>query len=388
MENQFQILFDKMKFEMQKKTVELKESITNSIMEKMDEKLKPILAENTDLKIKLLNLERELLLSKDPVHRICDDFGDNSVYVILFFYRYKSELKPRPVQSLSAQTKYLMTEHCWYSSEDFLQSIIGPISVLELGQCTASANRSPLSILSSLDIIAHGAVAAPDCIIAWENRFLDNGERRWSETDTAPADSPNNYGAGLYLAQGYSVLLLHDHGRAVVELVLGSARRDLARDAWHGAREGWLKHEPAMLPALQLTRAYRLAAFCTSGHGITYTVDSGDIEPRAFSGSNICLGSIHLACHFQYLYIQQTTGHCVLVNIISAHKITQGKFFLSKFNYANPKEKRLSTQIVASGENVENIFESQNCGLQAANINTQLTFASLPIHDMTIYLKE
>lgn len=60
MEDQFQILFDKMKIEMQKQTVELKESITNSIMEKIDEKIKPIIAENKDLKTKLINLEREI----------------------------------------------------------------------------------------------------------------------------------------------------------------------------------------------------------------------------------------------------------------------------------------------------------------------------------------
>lgn len=66
MEDQFQILFEKMKIEMQKQTVELKESITNSIMEKIDEKIKPIIAENKDLKIKLINLEKEMeYLKKD-----------------------------------------------------------------------------------------------------------------------------------------------------------------------------------------------------------------------------------------------------------------------------------------------------------------------------------
>lgn len=60
MEDQFQILFDKMKLEMQKQTVELKESITNSIMEKMEEKIKPIVEENKNLKIKLVNLEKEM----------------------------------------------------------------------------------------------------------------------------------------------------------------------------------------------------------------------------------------------------------------------------------------------------------------------------------------
>ncbi|XP_026488654.1 uncharacterized protein LOC113404903 [Vanessa tameamea] len=60
MDDQFQILFDKMKIEMQKQTVELKESITNSIMEKMEEKIKPIIEENKDLKIKINKLENEI----------------------------------------------------------------------------------------------------------------------------------------------------------------------------------------------------------------------------------------------------------------------------------------------------------------------------------------
>lgn len=37
MEGQFQILFEKIKMEMQSQNAELKDSITNSIMEKMDE---------------------------------------------------------------------------------------------------------------------------------------------------------------------------------------------------------------------------------------------------------------------------------------------------------------------------------------------------------------
>lgn len=49
-----------MKIEMQKQTVELKESITNSIMEKMEEKLKSIIEENKDLKIKINKLENEI----------------------------------------------------------------------------------------------------------------------------------------------------------------------------------------------------------------------------------------------------------------------------------------------------------------------------------------
>lgn len=39
MEGQFQILFDKMKIEMQHQNAELKDSITKSIMDKMDAKI-------------------------------------------------------------------------------------------------------------------------------------------------------------------------------------------------------------------------------------------------------------------------------------------------------------------------------------------------------------
>lgn len=60
MEGQFQLLFDKMKIEMQNQTAELKDSITKSIMDKMDEKLIPIVEENKNLKINLEKLEKEL----------------------------------------------------------------------------------------------------------------------------------------------------------------------------------------------------------------------------------------------------------------------------------------------------------------------------------------
>lgn len=56
MEGQFQLLFDKMKIEMQNQTVEL----TNTLMEKMEEKLKPVLEENKILKNKMEILERKV----------------------------------------------------------------------------------------------------------------------------------------------------------------------------------------------------------------------------------------------------------------------------------------------------------------------------------------
>ncbi|CAH2096958.1 unnamed protein product [Euphydryas editha] len=56
MEGQFQILFDKMEIEMQNQTI----ALTNTIMEKIEEKLKPILEENRILKIKIENLEKKV----------------------------------------------------------------------------------------------------------------------------------------------------------------------------------------------------------------------------------------------------------------------------------------------------------------------------------------
>ncbi|CAB3219824.1 unnamed protein product [Arctia plantaginis] len=60
MDNQFQLLFDKLQIEMQKQTMELQTSITNNIMESLDEKLQPIIAENKILKTKLGKLEIEV----------------------------------------------------------------------------------------------------------------------------------------------------------------------------------------------------------------------------------------------------------------------------------------------------------------------------------------
>lgn len=60
MEGQFQILFEKMKLEMQSQNAELKDSITNSIMEKMEDKLIPIIEENKNLKTKVEKLEKEI----------------------------------------------------------------------------------------------------------------------------------------------------------------------------------------------------------------------------------------------------------------------------------------------------------------------------------------
>lgn len=64
MEGQFQVLFDKMKIEMQRQTTELTESLTKNIMERMDEKLNPIIEENEKLKQKIGNLEKEIELMK------------------------------------------------------------------------------------------------------------------------------------------------------------------------------------------------------------------------------------------------------------------------------------------------------------------------------------
>lgn len=60
MEEQFQLLFDKMKMEMQKQSNELKESLTKNIMDRMEEKLIPMIEENEKMKQKVFNLEKEI----------------------------------------------------------------------------------------------------------------------------------------------------------------------------------------------------------------------------------------------------------------------------------------------------------------------------------------
>lgn len=60
MDEQFQLLFDKMKIEMQKQSNELKQSLTKNIMERMDEKLTPMIEENEKMKQKICNLENEI----------------------------------------------------------------------------------------------------------------------------------------------------------------------------------------------------------------------------------------------------------------------------------------------------------------------------------------
>lgn len=60
MEEQFQLLFDKMKIELQDQTRSITESITNTIMEKIEEKLQPLKSENKNLKTKIEKLEEEI----------------------------------------------------------------------------------------------------------------------------------------------------------------------------------------------------------------------------------------------------------------------------------------------------------------------------------------
>ncbi|KAF9417453.1 hypothetical protein HW555_005456 [Spodoptera exigua] len=56
MDEQFQLLFEKMKIEMQNQAV----SISNTIMDRIDEKLKPVLEENKKLILKVENLEKKI----------------------------------------------------------------------------------------------------------------------------------------------------------------------------------------------------------------------------------------------------------------------------------------------------------------------------------------
>ncbi|KAJ0171949.1 hypothetical protein K1T71_012712 [Dendrolimus kikuchii] len=58
MDEQFQLLFNKMKVEMQNQTIEL----TKTILDKMEEKLKPVLEENQIMKHKVEKLEKKVEL--------------------------------------------------------------------------------------------------------------------------------------------------------------------------------------------------------------------------------------------------------------------------------------------------------------------------------------
>ncbi|XP_063618165.1 uncharacterized protein LOC134791063 [Cydia splendana] len=60
MEGQFQTLFDNLKIEMQKQNEDLKQSVTKNILDKMEEKLIPIVEENKNLKVRVEKLEKEI----------------------------------------------------------------------------------------------------------------------------------------------------------------------------------------------------------------------------------------------------------------------------------------------------------------------------------------
>ncbi|CAH2109103.1 unnamed protein product [Euphydryas editha] len=82
MDGQFQLLFDKMKIEMQNQTIEL----TNTILDKMEEKLKPILEENKILKLKVEKLEKK-------VERLERDKRSNNVIIHGLAEREQSTLE-------------------------------------------------------------------------------------------------------------------------------------------------------------------------------------------------------------------------------------------------------------------------------------------------------
>lgn len=60
MDEQFQLLFYKLKMEMEKQTNDLKESLTENIMDRIDKKLTPMIEENEKLKQKVSSLENEI----------------------------------------------------------------------------------------------------------------------------------------------------------------------------------------------------------------------------------------------------------------------------------------------------------------------------------------
>lgn len=65
MEEHFQLLIDKIKIEMQNQTIRL----ANTILEKMVEKLKSVLEEYKILKLKVVDLEKEVEKTKDKIQK-------------------------------------------------------------------------------------------------------------------------------------------------------------------------------------------------------------------------------------------------------------------------------------------------------------------------------
>ncbi|XP_072945564.1 uncharacterized protein [Epargyreus clarus] len=101
MEEQFLMLFDKMKIEMQIQSAQQTETITKTIMDRMDMKLEPILAENKNLKLKVERLEKEIeYLKKEKRNNNIVIFGlkeDNNstlelLSVVLKIFRERLEL--------------------------------------------------------------------------------------------------------------------------------------------------------------------------------------------------------------------------------------------------------------------------------------------------------
>lgn len=80
METQFQLLFDKMKLEMQHQSVEITETVTNNIMSRLDEKLIPIIEENKNLRLKIESQEKEIeYLKKEKRDNNIIIFGVNEI---------------------------------------------------------------------------------------------------------------------------------------------------------------------------------------------------------------------------------------------------------------------------------------------------------------------
>lgn len=103
MEDQFQMLFEKMQIEMQKQTAELKISLSNAILGKIDDKIKPVLDDNEELKIRIEELEKEI----DCLKR-----ENNQNNMIIFGLKEQAENTSRLIQEVR---KALRASACGFS---------------------------------------------------------------------------------------------------------------------------------------------------------------------------------------------------------------------------------------------------------------------------------
>uniref|UniRef100_A0A2A4K1M2 Endonuclease-reverse transcriptase n=1 Tax=Heliothis virescens TaxID=7102 RepID=A0A2A4K1M2_HELVI len=212
MEDQFHLLFEKMKNEMLNQTKELKESITNNILEILDEKLQPVITENKILKTKVENLEREIETLKrekkqnnlimfgvnederstqDLIQNIINifktdldmQFQEHEINKIYRLGKAKSSGKPRPIL-LSFVSEWKKNEvmkkkknlRNVYVTEDYTKEVLEKRKTLQ-AQLKEERERGNIAYLKF------------DKLVVKEKTNNTNNEKRKREISTSPQNN-------------------------------------------------------------------------------------------------------------------------------------------------------------------------------------------------------